>query len=71
MYKVILLPNGDKALPYIITVESDTQQNAIELAKQFVAKNGWWPNYLTVDEIIGHLSLYSITLLHTSETRTY
>ena len=61
LYKVTVLCNNDKLLPYIITVESDTEKSAIRLAKEFVANNGWFPSFLTVTEIINSLTVYEVT----------
>lgn len=70
LYKVTVLRNNDKLLPYIITVESDNEDNAAMIAKRFVAKNGWFPSYLTIEEIINSLTIYEIVTLHTGDTVT-
>lgn len=69
-YVVTLLPYGDKMLPYTIIVTSDTSDDAIIRAKRFVAENGYWPNHLTIKEIIDCLEVYNITISATNLTST-
>lgn len=70
-YVVTLLPYGDKMLPYTITVKSDSEKQAIEDASRFVAENGYWPEWMTIEQRMNYLVVDNITMTHSSETTTY
>ena len=59
-YVITLLPHGDKMLPYTITVHDNTSEAAIIKAKQYVAVNGYWPNFLSTEEIMNLLEVDNI-----------
>ena len=70
-YMVRLLPNGDEMLPYIITTHANTEEEAVEQAKRFVAENGYWPSALSIEERMNRLVVHFVTMTHSSETTTY
>ena len=41
-FKVILFRKGDFRNNYVLTEFAETEQEAIDQAKRFVAENGWW-----------------------------
>ena len=58
-FAITLIPNNDKSLPYIINVEANNSESAVQKAKEFVAENGAF-GLVKKEYIINHLSVVQI-----------
>ena len=65
-YKITILRNGDKMLPFIITVCSMSQEDAIDRAKKYIAENAHWPMNTDVADRIKCLSAERIEIQSTN-----
>lgn len=62
-YDVKLQRHGDNYAGYNIRgIVADSEGEAIERAKRFVAQNGWWSIYTNIDERMKSLSCVEVKL---------
>ena len=70
-YKITILRNSDKMLPFIVTVNSMNQEDAVIRAKNFVAENGHWPINMSITDRIKHLSVSHIEIQLINSSTAY
>ena len=69
-YKITVLRNGDKMLPFIITVCGMSQEDAINRAKKYIAENAHWPMNMDMTDRIKCLSAKHIEIQSTNISTT-
>lgn len=62
-YKIKLLYNGDTLFPYVLSVQGESKDETIEIAKNYIAENGHFGRFTTRERIIKRLTVAEIVVI--------